>query len=111
VLDDLDEDGVRAALRERFADTGWEVPRILDGFATADDLYVDYLRQVKCPTWSRGRTVLLGDAAWCVTHFESPDARADSTVRQPSERPNASTALAVKSIAGSTVCQAPTSSR
>lgn len=35
--------------------------------AASDDLYVDYLRQVKCPTWSQGRTVLLGDAAWCVT--------------------------------------------
>lgn len=67
VLDDLDQDGVRAALREKFADVGWQVPRILDGIDAADDLYVDYLRQVVSPTWHRGRTVLLGDAAWCVT--------------------------------------------
>ena len=67
VLKDLDQDGVRAALRERFGDLGWEVPRILDGFDVADDLYVDHLRQVIAPTWHHGRTVLLGDAAWCVT--------------------------------------------
>ncbi|PUA78994.1 FAD-dependent monooxygenase [Nocardioides currus] len=57
----------RADLRERFADVGWEAPRILDALDRADDLYVDDLTQVKCPTWSRGRVVLLGDAAWCVT--------------------------------------------
>ena len=57
----------RADLRARFADVGWEAPRILDALTDADDLYVDDLTQVKCPTWSRGRVVLLGDAAWCVT--------------------------------------------
>lgn len=67
VLADLDEAGTRAALRERFAGVGWEVPRILDGFDAADDLYVDWLRQVRSPTWHRGRVCLLGDAAWCVT--------------------------------------------
>lgn len=66
-LDGLDAAGLRAALREEFAGVGWEVPRILDALDTADDLYVDYLRQVVCPTWHRGRVVLLGDAAWCVT--------------------------------------------
>lgn len=63
----LDDDGIRAALRDRFGDLGWEVPRILDGMDSAQDLHVDFLRQVHCPTWHHGRTVLLGDAAWCVT--------------------------------------------
>ncbi|MET0952245.1 MAG: FAD-dependent monooxygenase [Aeromicrobium sp.] len=67
VLEDLDDDQVRTALRQEFVDVGWQVPRILDGLDAADDLYVDYLRQVTCPTWHRGRVVLLGDAAWCVT--------------------------------------------
>jgi len=67
VLEGLDEGGLRAGLREEFADIGWEVPRILDGIDTSDDLYVDWLRQVVCPTWHRGRVVLLGDSAWCVT--------------------------------------------
>jgi 2-polyprenyl-6-methoxyphenol hydroxylase-like FAD-dependent oxidoreductase len=67
VLQGLDGAELRGALREQFADVGWEVPRILDGLDTSDDLYVDYLRQIVCPTWHRGRVVLLGDAAWCVT--------------------------------------------
>ncbi|WP_299051000.1 FAD-dependent monooxygenase [uncultured Nocardioides sp.] len=67
VLDGLDDEQTRAALRERFADAGWQVPRILDGFDAADDLYVDWLRQVRVPTWHRGSVVLTGDAAWCVT--------------------------------------------
>lgn len=67
VLADLDMAGVRSALRERFADVGWETSRILDGLDSAEDLYVDWLRQVVCPTWHRDRVVLLGDAGWCVT--------------------------------------------
>lgn len=66
-LDGLDDATVRAALREEFADVSWEVPRILDGFDVADDLYVDYLRQVRCPVWHEGRVVLLGDSAWSIT--------------------------------------------
>lgn len=67
VLADLDDVEVREALRDRFADVGWEVPRILDGLDKADDLYVDYLRQVRAPVWHQGRVCLLGDAAWSVT--------------------------------------------
>lgn len=67
VLDGLDDAELRVALRERFADAGWEASRILDGFDEATDLYVDWLTQVRCPTWHRGRVCLLGDAAWCVT--------------------------------------------
>ncbi|MET0766757.1 MAG: FAD-dependent monooxygenase [Aeromicrobium sp.] len=66
-LEGLDGGQLRDALREEFTGVGWEVPRILDGLDTSDDLYVDYLRQIVCPTWHRGRVVLLGDAAWCVT--------------------------------------------
>ncbi len=57
----------RARLRERFEGVGWEVPRILDGFDAGDDLYVDWLRQVRAPRWHEGDVCLLGDAAWCVT--------------------------------------------
>ncbi|MCL8250450.1 FAD-dependent monooxygenase [Aeromicrobium fastidiosum] len=66
-LEGLDGRQLRAALRDEFSGVGWQVPRILDGLDDSDDLYVDYLRQIMCPTWHRGRVVLLGDAAWCVT--------------------------------------------
>lgn len=63
----LDAAQQRTRLRERFDGVAWEVPRILDGFDACDDLYVDWLRQVKVSRWHDGRVCLLGDAAWCVT--------------------------------------------
>lgn len=54
-------------LRERFADAGWETPRVLDALENANDLYFDLLRQVKMKRWHKGRVALTGDAAWCAT--------------------------------------------
>lgn len=54
-------------LRERFADAGWETPRIIVAMDNTDDFYFDVLRQVRMPRWSSGRVVLTGDAAWCAT--------------------------------------------
>ena len=57
----------KAFLHDRFHDAGWEAPRVLAGLASADDFYLDVLRQVRMPRWSKGRMALTGDAAWCVT--------------------------------------------
>lgn len=54
-------------LRERFADAGWEAPRVLAGMDQAEDFYFDVLRQVRMSRWSNGRVALTGDAAWCAT--------------------------------------------
>lgn len=62
-----DRDEVVAALRERYADAGWEAQRVLDALAVSDDVYVDDLTQVRLGTWHDGDVVLTGDAAWCVT--------------------------------------------
>jgi 2-polyprenyl-6-methoxyphenol hydroxylase-like FAD-dependent oxidoreductase len=56
-----------ARLRHRYDGAGWEAPRILDAFDASDDVYLDYLTQIRMGTWHRGRVVLAGDAAWCVT--------------------------------------------
>jgi 2-polyprenyl-6-methoxyphenol hydroxylase-like FAD-dependent oxidoreductase len=64
---DWDPDRQKAFLRARFADVGWEAPRVLAGLDATDDFYFDALRQVRMPRWSNGRVVLTGDAAWCVT--------------------------------------------
>ncbi|MGM1057629.1 FAD-dependent monooxygenase [Saccharothrix sp. Mg75] len=66
-LVDLDRADTLARLRDRYADAGWEAPRVLDAFGTSDDVYVDRLTQVRMPTWHRGRVCVAGDAAWCVT--------------------------------------------
>ncbi|MGA1798908.1 tryptophan-rich sensory protein [Sphingomonas sp. 4RDLI-65] len=57
----------KAWLRERFANAGWKSQRVLDGMDTTDDFYFDVLRQVRMKSWSKGRVVLTGDAAWCAT--------------------------------------------
>lgn len=54
---------------ELFKDVGWEAPRLLDGLinsAEAKDFYGQKVGQVKMDgPWSKGRVVLLGDAAYC----------------------------------------------
>jgi 2-polyprenyl-6-methoxyphenol hydroxylase-like FAD-dependent oxidoreductase len=68
--DDLlsrDRDEMLAAVRERYADVGWEAPRILAALPTSDDVYVDQLQQIRMQRWHSGRVVLAGDAGWCVT--------------------------------------------
>ena len=57
----------KAFLRERFAGAGWEAARVVAGMETTGDFYFDVLRQARLKRWSRGRVVLTGDAAWCVT--------------------------------------------
>lgn len=64
---DWDVDTQKRFLRERFADAGWQAPRILAGMETTEDFYFDVLRQVQMSRWHRGRVVLTGDAAWCAT--------------------------------------------
>ncbi len=52
-------------LRDRFAGTDWEAPRLLSMLDCAPDFYFDSVSQIKMNRWSSGRTVLIGDAAWC----------------------------------------------
>ncbi|WP_294313981.1 FAD-dependent monooxygenase [uncultured Sphingomonas sp.] len=64
---DWDSDRQKRYIRERFADVGWEMPRLLDAMQATDDLYYDAMRQVRMDRWSNGRVFLTGDAAWCPT--------------------------------------------
>lgn len=57
----------KAWLHERFRDAGWQSARVLDGMDATEDFYFDVLRQVRMPSWSKGRIALTGDAAWCAT--------------------------------------------
>jgi 2-polyprenyl-6-methoxyphenol hydroxylase-like FAD-dependent oxidoreductase len=54
-------------LHRQFGDTGWECPQILEAAANADDLYFDVVSQIRMPQWSRGRVILIGDAAACIS--------------------------------------------
>ncbi|BCY07813.1 FAD-dependent monooxygenase [Actinoplanes sp. L3-i22] len=48
---------------------GWRVPEILGFLNGFEDLYFDAVSRVRVDSWSRGRIVLLGDAASCVSLF------------------------------------------
>ncbi len=43
------------------------MPRLLESMETAPDFYFDSVSQVKMNRWSAGRSVLLGDAAYCAS--------------------------------------------
>ncbi len=54
-------------LRNEFRDVGWESREILATLDDADDLYFDVVSQIRMDRWSRGRTLLIGDAAACIS--------------------------------------------
>ncbi|NYJ05189.1 FAD-dependent monooxygenase [Petropleomorpha daqingensis] len=52
---------------ERFAGGGWAVPQLVAAMREAADFGFDSHAQVQLEAWSRGRVVLVGDAAWSPT--------------------------------------------
>jgi 2-polyprenyl-6-methoxyphenol hydroxylase-like FAD-dependent oxidoreductase len=70
--DQLDADlqaGAGPTLRRVFGDLGWVVPELLRGLESNPSVYFDRISQIAMDTWSRGRVVLVGDSAWCVSLF------------------------------------------
>ncbi|GAB1692867.1 FAD-dependent monooxygenase [Krasilnikovia sp. M28-CT-15] len=57
----------RAALRREYRDLGWIAPRALAACPPPEQVYYDQVAQVVMPAWTRGRTTLLGDAAYAVS--------------------------------------------
>ena len=55
----------KALVAERCAHLRWEIPRLIEAMRDATDFYLGDIAQVRMEEWSRGRTVLLGDAAYC----------------------------------------------
>jgi 2-polyprenyl-6-methoxyphenol hydroxylase-like FAD-dependent oxidoreductase len=54
-------------LRQRFADVGWESPRVLSALAGSPDFAFEAVAQVHMDRWSRGRVAVLGDAGYCAS--------------------------------------------
>lgn len=64
-------DDQKRLLHARFSSSGWECPGILRALDAADQIYFDRVSQIRmgrhAGAWSRGRVVLLGDAASCIS--------------------------------------------
>lgn len=55
-------------LRKEFATFTNPVPEILDTASQLNNMYFDEVSQIKMAgNWSKGRTILIGDAAYCIT--------------------------------------------
>ena len=63
----LDAKERKAVLHQVFADAGWECPQILQAMDQVNDVYYDRVSQIKMEGWSKGRVMLIGDAAACVS--------------------------------------------
>jgi 2-polyprenyl-6-methoxyphenol hydroxylase-like FAD-dependent oxidoreductase len=55
----------RAEFFRLFQKTGWESEKITQALSEAGDLHIQEVAQVRCKVWSKGRTVLVADAAYC----------------------------------------------
>ncbi len=55
----------KALVRERFADMGGELPRMLAELGRTPAFYFDSITQLRMDGWSRGRVTLAGDAGYC----------------------------------------------
>jgi 2-polyprenyl-6-methoxyphenol hydroxylase-like FAD-dependent oxidoreductase len=68
-FDDTNLEQHKTVLDRVFAGIGWRVPEFLEALRVASDLYFDSVARVHVADWARGRIVLLGDAASCVSLF------------------------------------------
>lgn len=72
--DDVDAEFTRPApdrIREVFADLplGETLSDVLDALDGAEHVLYDSAEQVQMNSWHKGRVLLLGDSAWCVTLY------------------------------------------
>ncbi|PSR80347.1 hypothetical protein BD289DRAFT_440931 [Coniella lustricola] len=58
------EDAIKSYIYERFLDAGWKSDEIMAGMMESKDFYASELVQVKIPSLSRGRFVVVGDAGY-----------------------------------------------
>ncbi|KAG9233621.1 hypothetical protein BJ875DRAFT_38147 [Amylocarpus encephaloides] len=55
----------KVVLASFFEGGGWQTERLLSGMCKAEDFYLQHIAQVKLSSWSEGRCVVVGDAAYC----------------------------------------------
>jgi 2-polyprenyl-6-methoxyphenol hydroxylase-like FAD-dependent oxidoreductase len=65
LYDYRDTVGQRKIIGEQFSGTGWRTAELLAEVQQSPGFYFDKFCQIKMPSWSKGRVVLIGDAAYC----------------------------------------------
>ena len=55
----------KKVLKDKFANAGWETPRLLAALDENPDIYFDGISQVMAPRWWKGHCAMTGDAAYC----------------------------------------------
>lgn len=66
-VEDFSRASAEQELRRVYGDLGWVVPELLNRMRDAADIYFDSVSQIVMSCWHKGRVVLVGDAAWCVS--------------------------------------------
>lgn len=67
LYDYRDEAWQRRIIADQFAGVGWRIAELLKEVEGSTNFYFDKLCQIRMPSWSRGRVVLVGDAAYCAS--------------------------------------------
>jgi 2-polyprenyl-6-methoxyphenol hydroxylase-like FAD-dependent oxidoreductase len=57
----------KVLLHRVFDGAGWECPQIFTAINDVEDIYFDSVTQIRIDTWSKGRVMLIGDAASCAS--------------------------------------------
>jgi 2-polyprenyl-6-methoxyphenol hydroxylase-like FAD-dependent oxidoreductase len=65
--DHRDIEAQKRLVAERVADGGWELPTIVEHMMRASDFHFESMSQIRMDSWSRGRTVLVGDAGYSIS--------------------------------------------
>ncbi len=60
-----DEAEQRRIIVEQFTGVGWRTAELLREMQGSTSFYFDKLCQIRMPSWSKGRVVLVGDAGYC----------------------------------------------
>ncbi|MBB6108516.1 2-polyprenyl-6-methoxyphenol hydroxylase [Mucilaginibacter lappiensis] len=55
----------RQIITAQFEGQGWRTTELLKEIEQSESFYFDRFCQIKMPSWSKGRVVLVGDAAYC----------------------------------------------
>lgn len=57
---------LQVVFEKQFEGLHWEIPRLISLMKESDECYFNSIAQVRMPSWSQGRVVLIGDAAHSV---------------------------------------------